>query len=116
MTATLNRSAIIPAVMVEADLERFVRWLTRQRSLPAFHVINSRRRVTLAGWPDWVIVGTSVLFRELKTGRGRPSADQLALGERITAAGGDWSIWRPSDLKSGRIEAELDAITAHTGG
>jgi hypothetical protein len=111
VTATLDRSAIIPAVMAEQDLERIVRFLCHYRRLPAFHVINSRRRVTLAGWPDWVIVGTSVLFRELKRERGKPTAEQLALGERITAAGGDWAIWRPSDLKSGRIEAELDAIT-----
>lgn len=111
MTATVDRSAVNVAVMAEADLERMVRFLAGLRGLPAFHVINSRRAVTLKGWPDWTIVGTSVLFRELKRERGKPTADQAALGAAISAAGGDWAVWRPSDLKSGRIEAELDAIT-----
>ena len=111
MTATLDRSRIIVAVMTENDLERFVRYLTAQRHLPAFHVINSRRTVTLTGWPDWTIVGTRVIFRELKSQRGKVTASQQALGEAILAAGGDWAVWRPTDLKDGRIEAELDNIT-----
>jgi hypothetical protein len=111
MTATLDRSKLIVAVMTETDLERIIRYLFRQRRLPGFHVINSRGNVTLAGWPDWTIVGTSVLFRELKTERGRLTADQADVGQAILRAGGDWAIWRPADLKSGLIEAELDAIT-----
>jgi hypothetical protein len=112
MTATIDRSKLIVTAMSEHDLERFVRYLTAQRHLPAFHVVNSRRAVTIKGWPDWTIVGTRVLFRELKTGRGKVTDAQQALGEAILAAGGDWAVWRPADLKSGLIEAELDAITS----
>jgi hypothetical protein len=114
MTATLDRSKIIPAVMTENDLDRVIRYLTAQRHLPAFHVINSRRTVTLTGWPDWTIVGTRVIFRELKSERGKITPSQQALGEAILAAGGDWAVWRPTDLKNGRIEAELDGITGRT--
>ena len=103
MTATIDPSKIIVAAMTETDLERFVRYLTAQRHLPAFHVINSRRAVTLTGWPDWTIVGTRVIFRELKSQRGKVTPSQQALGEAILAAGGDWAVWRPADLKDGSI-------------
>ena len=114
MTAVLDRTKIIVAVMTETDLERICRYLFRQRGLLGYHVIDSRRNVTIRGWPDWSIVGSRVLFRELKTERGRLTADQADVGQAILRAGGDWAIWRPADLKSGLIETELDDITERT--
>jgi hypothetical protein len=40
-----------------------------------------------------------ILFRELKTEKGRPTAEQLVWLDAITAAGGDAGIWRPSDVE-----------------
>lgn len=51
------------------------------------------------GFPDLVLVGHGqVLFRELKSQRDGLSDDQREWGEVIALNGGDWSVWRPSDL------------------
>jgi hypothetical protein len=41
---------------------------------------------------------------------GKVTAEQEAVGKRITAAGGDWAVRRPSSLLSGQIARELAAI------
>lgn len=66
--------------------------------------IGSRR-----GWPDWVILGRSTLFRELKSQYGTLTADQRYVGRLLTAAGQDWRVWRPADLLDGTIARELVA-------
>ncbi len=60
-----------------------------------------------AGFPDLVLVkpGVPILFRELKSDKGRLNANQEAWGTLIQKAGGDWSVWRPSDIE--RICEEL---------
>ena len=63
-----------------------------------------------AGWPDLTICGTTIIFRELKRQDGKCTPAQNAWGKAIDLAGGDWDVWRPSDLASGRIQFELEAI------
>lgn len=74
----------------------------------AYHTFDSRR--SQAGYPDLHLVhpvrGLS-LFRELKSTKGRISPDQRKWGAALTAAGFDFDYWRPADLVSGRILAEL---------
>jgi hypothetical protein len=62
------------------------------------------------GWPDLTIAGTRVIFRELKTETGRLSSAQSGWLAALTEAGQDAGVWRPQDLASGRIVAELQAI------
>lgn len=63
------------------------------------------------GFPDLVICGPGgVLFRELKTATGRTSADQAAWLTDLAEGGQNAEVWRPEDLRSGRIEAELRAL------
>lgn len=57
------------------------------------------------GWPDLVLVRERVLFRELKSARGKVDADQQAWLDRLAAAGQDVGVWRPKDW--GVIEATL---------
>lgn len=74
----------------------------------AYHTHDSRR--STPGFPDLVLVSTRrarVLFRELKTDKGRVSPDQHTWIDGLTAAGADAGVWRPADLVSGRIVAEL---------
>lgn len=97
-------------VMSEADLERAVQDLLKLHQLWGYHVRDSRR--SAPGWPDWVIVGGRILFRELKTQQGRVSSEQRKVGYLLQAAGGDWDVWRPSDLLGGRVNAELAAVSA----
>jgi len=60
------------------------------------------------GFPDLLVVTpTRILYRELKRELGKLSPEQEAWRDRIRRAGGDWDVWRPSDLRAGRIEVEL---------
>lgn len=62
------------------------------------------------GFPDLVIVGSGVIYRELKSAKGRLAPEQVAWGRRLESAGQDWAVWVPADLESGRVERELRAL------
>ena len=91
--------------MSESQLSVHVRSALVLLHLRGYHTYNSRR--SEPGFPDWVIVGQHLMFRELKTERGRLSAAQIAWLDDLKAAGQDAGIWRPSDWLSGRILSEL---------
>ena len=91
--------------MPECQLQQLVTDLCRLLALPHFHVRHSTGMT--AGWPDSVIIGTRVIYRELKAEHGQLTPDQRAIGDKLKAAGADWKVWRPSDWLSGGIEMEL---------
>lgn len=63
------------------------------------------------GFPDLVVAGGGgVLFRELKAAKGSTTPEQRRWLGMLTTAEADADVWRPADLQSGRIEAELRAI------
>lgn len=63
------------------------------------------------GYPDLTIVGPGgVLFRELKSERGIVAPEQKAWLDDLAAGGADAGVWRPADLRSGRISTELRAL------
>jgi hypothetical protein len=62
------------------------------------------------GFLDIVVVGTRVLWRELKTVGKKPTPAQLKWIARLKDAGQDVDVWTGEDLQSGRIERELKAI------
>lgn len=99
MTATGARH------MTEAQFQAAVVDLAKLLGLDVFHVRNSRGMAP--GWPDLVIVGTHVLYRELKTEAGVLTPEQRRIGSRLTRAGADWAVWRPRDLRSGVVERQL---------
>ena len=95
--------------MTERDLQRAVIDLCRWLGLAYFHDNDSRRN--RAGFPDLVVCGSAgFLFRELKTETGRLRPEQLDWLSRLEQGGADAAIWRPSDLASGRVKGELEAI------
>jgi hypothetical protein len=99
--------------MLEADFQRAVIDLIRWLGLAYFHDNDSRRN--RAGFPDLVIAGQGgFMFRELKSEKGRLRPEQLDWLARLTQGGADAAIWRPSDLTSGRVKAELVALTGRT--
>lgn len=59
------------------------------------------------GFPDLSLFGPRVLYRELKRELGKLTPEQQEWRDILLAAGADWAIWRPSDLRMGRIEREL---------
>jgi hypothetical protein len=99
--------------VTEAELEYEVLALIAPLR-PRFDVLaipDSRRLVHGKGFTDLLIVGPrAILFRELKTEDGDLSRDQQRWRYRLQAAGANWSVWRPAQLRAGRIQAELGQI------
>ena len=94
--------------MTEAELLSTIRDACRWGGLLTFHAFDSRR--SEPGFPDLVLVGSGgILWRELKSDRGRLTADQRTWLDRLQDAGADAAVWRPSDWP-GRVLAELAAI------
>lgn len=94
--------------MSEQQLQAAVTQLCRMLGIKWYHTADSRR--SNKGWPDLVLCGLRLLHRELKTERGKLTAEQKQWGDRLLRAGADWAVWRPADLKSGRILRELQNI------
>ena len=62
------------------------------------------------GWPDLVLVGHDrVLFREVKVGRDRLSAEQRQWRDALRDVGADWAEWRDVDWPTG-IVTELSRV------
>ena len=110
MTARLAIAANMPEDRGPDSLEAHLRKLLGDLGLFGYHPHASQR--SAPGWPDWVIVGNRIIYRELKTEHGSLSAAQRDVGERITRAGGDWAVWRPRDLISGKIARQLADVAA----
>ena len=91
--------------ITEAKLDEAVRDLIKLHGLYGYHTYDSRR--SEKGWPDWVIIGDRIIYRELKGTAGNLTSEQKRVRYLIQAAGGDWDVWRPVDLASGRIASEL---------
>ena len=91
------------------SLEANLRKLLDDLNLFGFHVRNSIG--SARGWPDWAILGPGgALFRELKSEAGKLSGEQRRVGSKLTRAGLDWAVWRPTDLLNGVIAAQLARI------
>ena len=94
--------------MRERDLQQAVTDLATVLGLDWFHPRVSRGMNP--GWPDLVVVGSKIIFRELKTEVGALSPEQRRVGSKLTRAGADWAVWRPRDLKSRVVERQLRQI------
>jgi hypothetical protein len=108
-TATYRDAAL---AMSEEELQDAV---IQAAQLQGWVVVHHRPARTEKGWrtavqgqkgfPDLVLARDGrVLFRELKTTKGKPTANQEIWLEALGDLGG---IWRPADWLSGRIQHEL---------
>lgn len=92
--------------MSEATLQARVERLAVDLGWLPYHTYNSRR--SRAGFPDLVLVRDSrIVWRELKTSRGKPSAEQREWLAALKKANADVGIWRPIDLLNETILHEL---------
>lgn len=94
--------------MSEQQLLINVRLICGDLGLTHYHTHDSRG--SEPGFPDSVIIGKRIIYRELKSQNGRLSRAQERTGKLIIKAGGDWAIWRPLDLLNERIRQQLEAI------
>lgn len=94
--------------MTERQLLDAVRDACRWGALLCYHPFDSRR--SEPGYPDVTVVGPrGVLFRELKSDRGRLTPEQRTWLDRLTEAGADADVWRP-DSWPDRVLDELHGI------
>lgn len=92
----------------EDQLQRHVLLLAKALGWISYHTHDSRR--SDPGFPDLALahpVQRRVMFRELKTQRGKYRPMQREWLEMMNQAGLDAGTWRPADVVSGRIEREL---------
>lgn len=93
--------------MTEADLAEAVRALAQMTGWRRYHTYNSRG--SAHGWPDEVLARPpQLLVRELKTDTGRVTVAQQGWLDALAECGVDVGVWRPEDLRSGRIARELN--------
>lgn len=99
----------VATAMKEKELLEQVRKACRMLGLHTYHTHDSRR--SEPGFPDLVICGDNgVLYRELKTQKGRLTGPQNYWLERLTRAGQDAAVWRPTHLLSGVIVDQLKEV------
>jgi hypothetical protein len=97
-----------PPQMTEAQLQAAVLDMCKLFGLHAYHPWISVK--SAAGWPDLFIVGRGALARELKNDTNKLTPAQFDWGRWLDRAGIDCGVWRPGDLRTGRIRSELEAI------
>jgi len=114
-------AATLAAQMDEDTVEWHLRRLIKDlRDLGghilAYHPWKTHVRRAAEGWPDWVLAGPGgVMFRELKREGKNPTKAQQEWLDHMVAAGLDAGVWRPSDVVSGRMGAELTALAGLGG-
>jgi hypothetical protein len=89
--------------------DEYVRAACELYGLGFMHIRDSRRSPAV-GWPDYVIVGTRILYREYKSPGDTLRPAQREWRNRIRAAGGDWGLWTAEWLHGGMVAAELQAL------
>ena len=111
----------IAAAMSEAGLLSNVTSGTRKRPglcklyrLTWYHTHNSKH--SPSGFPDLVIAGRWVMYRELKRQKENPTKAQREWIAALEAAGADVDVWRPADWYSPRINRELAALAGLKAG
>jgi hypothetical protein len=112
MTGDLTAAQITLAkAMPEAVLEENIRRACLQLRLMYYHTHRSQH--SPAGFPDDVIMGSlGMIYRENKREGHDPTPKQQKWLDGLAAHGHDVGVWRPSDWLSGRIMAELTALSA----
>ena len=87
------------SALSEKQFQTHIRQYAENRGWLVYSIPDSRR-CTSAGFPDLVLArNNTILFRELKTDKGRISKDQRKWIEIMKNAGLSIEIWRPQQIK-----------------
>lgn len=110
MTTTLTPQEVLARSMSEAVLLAHVRDAVKKLGGICYHTHDSRR--SEAGFFDLVIVTAagSLLFRELKSEKGKLSDEQEEWWRQLVRANADAGVWRPTHWLNGTIERELQDV------
>ena len=81
--------------MTEKQFQSLIVQFAKMRGWLVYHTYDSRR--SEPGFPDLVLVRRKrVLFRELKTDKGRVTPAQKTWAASLEKAESDYKLWRPS--------------------
>jgi hypothetical protein len=72
------------------------------------HVHHCQMNRSHAGFPDLVIIGRRVLWRELKVPPDTTTSKQRLIGYWLQIGGQDFGVWTPAEWESGEIRKELE--------
>ena len=106
-TAWTARNRIVEG-WSEAEFQSEIIGLARALGWVHYHAHDSRR--SPSGFPDLVLVHPrrgEIIYRELKTMKGRVSDAQRHWLEILKAAKQDADVWRPCDWTNGNIAKTL---------
>lgn len=79
----------------EKDFQAAVSKRAKELGWRGYHTFDSRK--SEKGFLDWVGVRERVVWMELKTATGKPTAEQLCWMEALEAAGEEVYLFRPAD-------------------
>lgn len=98
------RQVILESISEQKLRDEMVIPLIKALGLHYYFTYDSRR--SPEGFPDLVIWGRKIIFRELKTEKGRLTAKQEECLVSLTNVV-DVTVWNPSAWNAGIIEREL---------
>ena len=101
MTVTADGRSILLRTVTEKQWQaQIVAWAKRA-GWRSYHVWNAMH--STSGFPDMVLVRPPhIIYAELKTERGKVTADQEAWIDALRRCGQQVYVWRPSDEDSVR--------------
>lgn len=96
--------------MTEAELLKLIIMKCDDYNVTWWHDYYPQRNK--AGLPDLILWGKyHLIWRELKLHGNKPEGAQVTWKYGLLATGQDYKVWYPSDLDSGLIDAELEALS-----
>lgn len=99
---------MVAGTMTEAQLQTGVIRLAKALGWEVYHTHDSRG--SQKGFPDlvlWHVEQGRILYRELKTTKGKLTAEQRTVLLALRAAGGDVDVWRPIDYLDDTVLHQL---------
>lgn len=110
-----RKASVIPGAKNQSEsvFQSNVGSYATRRGALHYHTHNSER--SEGGFPDSVIVGNYIMFRELKSDSdsARVSPKQRLWIEKLESVGADVGVWWPIDWETGKVQAEIDACVKH---
>lgn len=95
--------------MTEAELQRAVEHLCDSFGL-LYHHCRDGRMCSGPGMPDLVIIGSTVLWVELKSSTGWLKPVQTVWKRALIGAGQEWRLWNVVHWESGEIRRTLETL------
>jgi hypothetical protein len=98
------------AALTEAEFQDVITGMCDELGILWHHCDAPYRCSGDNGFPDLILVGSLVMFVELKSWFGRLKPQQNAYASRLIDAGATYAVWKPRDLYNGVIDAAMTLL------